>query len=229
MAFPTFTDASIRNMVRRLINEPTATLITDNDIDDWIDFGVAEIAQRSLTYEEILYDSTFALADGSERYAVTGRVGADCIRVHTLIYTAATAGSSCATGAYALIKVTPRHFRKLTATTDGAPIYWTEYGGYIYLNPTPDTAQDGKGIHVLYYKNIDDVSATTITELPEYMQEYVVFYCVAKSFEKMGKHEQAQQYMSIFDNFIMFHREDNFNKPVDSKDLMRLPDRTQYV
>ena len=48
--------------------------------------------------------------------------------------------------------------------------------------------------------------------------------------EKKKNYVAAQQYMAIFDSFIMFYRIDNmYPKPVDSKDMMRTQDRTRII
>jgi hypothetical protein len=57
----------------------------------------------------------------------------------------------------------------------------------------------------------------------------VAWYAYAKCLERDRKPMQARQYMSIFENFIAFHRNDVSIEPVDSKDMMMVPDYTKIA
>jgi len=80
---------------------------------------------------------------------------------------------------------------------------------------------------VLYYAYIAVPVDTASYYLPDYVQEYMTWFAVSKYFDKMGKYAQANQYMSYFNKFLLFHRIDQSIKPIDSKDMMKTPDYTK--
>lgn len=230
MAYTPLTDTTSIVQVRSLINEPTALMFSDTDILAWLDEATSLVLQMTLCGEDA--DNTFTLATGVMEYAHSSVYSAGCIKTEALLYQADTVANKWSSGAKCLIKITPRLFRQLDEGAAGAPIYWTEFNESIWIWPDPIAGVNTHKITCLFYKNITDTekdASNTLQNLPEYMQEYVVWYAVAKAFERDGKYIQARQYYDIFYNFIMFSRQDVLYKPVDSKSMMKLGDNTQFV
>ncbi len=229
MAFPLLNDAAIATRVRRLINEPVALRHSDTDIAGYYDMGAQFLTQITLGYEEA--GESFQLTAEDYDYAFTTVFGGtdNCIKIEAVVYMGAgDADSSSVTAG--LIKIPPRLWHQLDSTTSGAPKYWTAFNDVLYIWPTPAVAQSGHYVHVFYYKTFTDLSGTNnATTLPDYLQEIPLWYAVGRALEIEGKYAQAQQYFSYFWNMAMFHRQDRLYKPVDSKDMMSLPDNTQFV
>ncbi|MFA6336098.1 MAG: hypothetical protein WCX48_11230, partial [Bacteroidales bacterium] len=63
--------------------------------------------------------------------------------------------------------------------------------------------------------------------LPEVLREDPIYYAVAQAFKRRKMYNQANMYETLFRNLVMFHRQDLYDKPVDSMDMMQWPDYTQ--
>lgn len=228
MAFPLLNDAAIATCVRRLINEPVALRHSDTDIAGYYDMGAQFLTQITLGYEEA--NKTFQLAAKDYDYTFAAVfTTVDCIKIEAIMYMGASATDSSSVTT-ALIKIPPRLWHQLEASTSGAPKYWTAFNDIIYIWPTPTSSQNLHYMRVYYYKTFTDLSGTNnATTLPDYLKEIPLWYAVGRALEVEGKYAQAQQYFSYFWNMAMFHRQDRLYKPVDSKDMMSLPDNTQFV
>ena len=237
MAFTDLTDANLTTYVRRLINEPRPLIHSDADIVVWLNMGAQTMVQSGLGFEAA--DTTLVLASGVQDYPYIGTnfvfaaSGAhSCERIEYMIYSgqATAAGlTESAVNTRSLIKIPPRLYRQLDSATGGEPKYWTDFGESVHIWPVPSGSEANNLVHIWYYKIFPAFVSGSIATLPKWLQEYPIWYAVAKAFEREGKFAQAQQYYSYFWSFIMFHRQDRLYKPVDSKDMMRLPDNTQFV
>jgi len=236
MAFPALVTSTIRARVRRLLNEPTALNFTDGQIDDWIEEAARTISERTLGVEEC--NTAFQLATGDADYTYTTAGITDCIKIEALIYIGDNAydgdvGAST-TKAFALTKIHPRQTEHLTHVYSATaalnlPRYWWDVNNTIYIHPAPGSTYNLDYMLVLYYKKADIYETGATYYLPEELREYTIIYAYARALEANNKVSQSQQYMSIFDNFMAFHYTDRYFKPVDSKDMMTMPDRTQFA
>lgn len=182
---------------------------------------------------------TFSITVGTGTIAFT-YADSDSTLADAIGFTADEATSATITGgvvslaaawtssASALVRVHPRLFKNLDEGTAGPPVYWTEFDNYIHIHPVPSASEVGHELYIFYSANISESANKTIY-LPDYLQEYVVFYAAGRAFEAQGKLAPAQQYMSIFNNFMRFHKAEKLIQPVDSRDMMKLPERTQFV
>ena len=228
MAFPTLDDDAIRLRIRRLINEPVALIHSDDSLNDYYDMGAQAMVQMTLLYEGA--GDTFALVTADQSYSYADIITTpDCIRFESMLYMGSSDTVNAAAGTAGLVKIPPRLYKHLDDSATGPPKYWTDFSETIHIWPVPTASENGHLVRVFYYKMFQALTGTTdATSLPEYLREYPIWYAVAKVMEREGKYQQAQQYYSYFWNFIMFHRQDRNYKPVDSKEMMKLPDNTQF-
>lgn len=235
MAFPALTTATIRARVRRLLNEPTALNFTDGQIDDFIEEAARVISERTLGVEEC--NTTFQLATADYDYTYTTAGITDCIKIEALIYLGdadydGDVGAST-TKAFALTKIHPRQTEHLTHIRQGSaadlPRYWWDVNNTIYVHPAPHSTYNLDYMLVLYYKKADIYESGATYYIPELLREYTIIYAYARALAANNKVAQSQQYMSMFNNFMTFHYTDRYFKPVDSKDMMTMPDRTQFA
>ncbi len=63
------------------------------------------------------------------------------------------------------------------------------------------------------------------------MRELPIWYAISEAYRSLRKYPQAEMYRGIFDNLLMFFRQDRFDRihDVDSRDMMDLPDYTQIA
>ena len=222
--------------VRRLINEPVALVHSDADIVAWLDRGAEEIARITMCLEKGvsgITDRTKQLNTGSYMftYASLGVDGSAspagrCIKIDSILYVKAT--SSEATSGYALMKTHPRQMAHNTTATSGCPTEWWDVDEKLFIWPPPDSNASSKYLRVLYYKHPTN-GYSEGANLPNYLNEYVIYFAVAKAFMAEGKTAQHDQFMSIFYSMLDFHRQDKYKESPDSKDMIKIQDNTQIL
>ncbi len=234
MAYNTGTE--LVTQIRRLINEPSALVHSDTEIVSYINRGAEEIGRRSLCMENSVAATTlaadtwsFAFSAITEDYESGGIV--DTVKVDSVLYWGPVDPSTSyvATGAKALIKVNPRQISHDSEKgTLGPPIEWWVQDEILYIWPPSSSVEATHYISVNVHTKPNTYNDGA--KIPVWLREYVIWYSVAKCFEKEGKYAQHDQYLSYFHNFIDFHRVDRMlSKVPDSKDMMTIPDRTQYI
>ena len=230
MAWPTMTAALLLTEVRTLLGEPTARRVSDVEIYSSMDRAFSLMAKDSMAYQGTA-DITLATDD----YTYT--TPADCVGIRAAIFMNSGVTLAPGTDAKALQKMHPRHFSNIAAYPSAKPLEYAYFAGVFYVWPAPVVAYNAQVVKLLYYKNIEAATgieaisdATLIGYLPRHYQYYAVWYAYAQALMKLGKPEQALQYMSYFDNFIAYHHERDYTQPgVDSADMMNFPDRVEFV
>lgn len=230
MAFPAISDTDFTTYIRTLINEPNALYVTDAQIVQWIDRATQVIAQLAFAMED---DTVIEqLATGQTEYSLTTAGITDEQKIEAILYqgqfAAAPNESEIKNGEAVmqmLVKIHPRQMEHIQVGTAGPPKFWTLINRTIIIEPAPSADENTDSVRILYYKNIND----TPTNLPDHLQEYVIWYAVSKYFSRAGKPQQAAQYMSYFNNFLMFHRADRHYKASDSKDMMGIQDMARQA
>lgn len=225
MAYTHFTDTTLTTRVRYLINEPTALTVEDSEIQAWFKQAAMEISKNRLV-ERI---KEFQMTQNDYEIALSGSPSSitDCYDIETVMYLGATQTAS-GTTTRCLLKMHPRqiaHVKGITAVT--VPTYWYYENGNLGIYPAISAAS--KWFKIFYYALVYDWEDNGNGDyfLPEWSEEYMVFFALSKYFDKMGKPNQANQYMSYFNKFLLHHRIDQFIKPTDSKDMLKTPDYTK--
>jgi len=220
MAFPTLADAAVITEVRTLLGEPTARRLTDAQLTRWIDKAALIICSRNLAYEAV---ATITMTANITAYTTL----TDCIAVKSAIYLGTTTSGIASDTTKALLKMHPRHAAHIQASTAGDPQEYFFFDDTFYVWPKPSTINI---IDVLYYKYPSTFTgANEFVELKLHMEQYVIWFVFAMALKSLNKMAQAYQYMSYFNNFLDFHKKTDLEFPIDSEDMMNLPDYTQYV
>lgn len=226
------TEASLLTDIRYLLNEPTAIVFTDAEIYLWIDEAAQELSKITFGREQT---STFQLvtATGSYTYATAGCTNAEVIEsvLYMGTYAAGTWDTSGEEKTKTLVKIHPRHRATIESGTmaNATPQYWYEMDRTIYLYPAPASGQNGDYMRVFYYDYAPEYYSSPTYYLQDHLQEFVIFYTLAKAYQKDQKPAMAQMYYSMFQNYCMFLRQDRIQKLGDTKDMLRLPDYTQVA
>jgi len=121
-----------------------------------------------------------------------------------------------------LIKIHPRALQHYNELVDGEPYYWYHFGDTIGVYPVPDATQ-AKDCVLVYHSKVTEDIAT----LPDMYQALAIYYAVAQARRKEDNIAEAIQWESMYMNSLMFHREDIYNKGLDSKDMFQLQDKFQ--
>lgn len=226
------TEASLYTDIRSMLNEPSALLWTNTELLAWIDQAARIIGAVTLCNETIVAEnlvSTTVPTVEQTAYVLSDSSIEEAPLIETVIYYGGPANVMTST-TKTLMKVHPRVFYNVVDDTPGPSKYWTVINETLYIWPPPSVTENNFVIHLLYHDNVDEYyDGSSVYYLRDELQEYVIWYAVAKAFEKVSKYAQSEQYMSIFNSFLSFHRQDRIPKPVDSTEMMGIPDRTQMV
>ena len=228
MAFPTLTDALVIGQARKLLGEPTARRFTDVQLTRYLQDGLSEIMLKTLGYQAT---ATFALVTTTHEYNAAAASLTSCIGIRAVIYMNAASATAPGTSARALLRMHPRHFKNIRPETAGMPLEYFWSGEYFYVWPDVLGAYDGHYIKIFYYSSEVDIDAADITKFPLMYGPYLSWYIFSRALSRLGKHAQAQQYLSYFNNIINYHAQDiqaDYNN-VDSEDMMNLPDYVEFA
>jgi len=198
-----YSKANILTEVRNILGEPSAVFWSDNEINEWIDQAAVDISSKAMCVEA---SGTLTLASGTLEYTEP----TDCIKVYAVLVSNR-----------GLLKIHPRQLGNATETSSGTPNYFYHFNGKIGVYPVPSAAGSAT---VLYSKETDD-----ITDVPDEYQPYAILFAAAKAKIKDQKFDQANTLMVQYLNSLIFHRQDLYERGVDSKDMLRIPDRTVVV
>lgn len=239
------TEATLTTDIRVLFNEPSALGVTDADITAFLDEASMDIASKTQLLRTGLTIASTYLATGVWEYKIgsggsfdiaTSLMGID----HVLYLGTTTDDGTDATyvNARGLGKIHPRMIYHLNNTA-GVPIHWYHTTSYnvtfgastnvLGIWPPPSASENGKMVKIFYHELINEYDTAATVNLPEWLQDIPVWYAYAKCLERDGKFAQAEQYMSYYNNMLMFWRQDFNPGDVDSKDMMTVPDYTRVA
>jgi len=195
-----YTKATLKTEIRALLKEPTELFFLDTEIEGWIDQAAVDISMKTLCYESI---DTVTLVSGTIEYSVP----TDTIKIY-----------GCSNSNDGMIKIHPRNLAHITEVTSGAPKYYYHFADKLGFYPI---ASATGSVSVYSSKITND-----ITDIPDEYQPYAISFGMWKAKLKDDKFSQANAYLVQYLNSLIFHRQDLYERGVDSKDMAKVPDRT---
>ena len=250
-------DIELVTEVRSLINEPVELYCTNTQIQNWLDRGAVEAMRLSKAGENgnPAGDRAFIeLATGTYLYDLPGEIFAFAdagnmydyeLEIESLFVTGASkavaeANQTEASG-WALAKLDMRLAGRLDASSTGKPKAWCRayespvtgvHDHQLYIWPAPTASYNAMAVEILYRTvpkthKAADTGGADAQYLPEVLREDPIYYAVAQAFKRRKMYDQANRFETLFRNLVMFHRQDLYDKPVDSMDMMQWPDFTQ--
>jgi len=205
--------------VRALIGEPTAGFWSDEELNNWVIEAAVDISTKTLCYE---HKNTLALIANQLEYtdflaAPTTNGIAQVVKVYTCIY---DDGSN---GYRGLNKIHPRMIQHLPQATPGPPYYYYHFGGKLGFFPLPTAIEAALTGPIIVNCSL---VADAITDLPDHYQQFAIVYAAAMARFKERKNREAMELYTQYINAMNFHRVDLYERPVDAKSDMQIPDRT---
>lgn len=242
-------ELSLITEVRRLLAEPIARDFTDAQIQYWCDRGASIAARKAKSGEtcqvfKALSTSTNIYTVETALFDAPGQlfIEIDSVFFHGQTAEGAPPQLTAPVLGYPLIRINKRQFSHLKQNTEGAPKYWcvtrdSNILPRISIWPAPSVTYNGMMIEYFFYrvantyKAADTVPSTDVQYLPEWLRDLPVWYAVSEAYRSIGRISQAEQYYAYFNNIVMFHRQDRYDRihEVDSSDMMDLPDYTQVT
>jgi hypothetical protein len=200
--------------VRDTLNESTAVVWSDAQIQKWIKEGVRIFSSKTLMVEDTQNITLVAnqLSYSSSDHAWIGNV----IEPYAAYY------DDQSNNYKGLIKVHPRQIGNLALGTAGPPKYYALHDRKIYVWPLTTAAivTAGGVITVLFALESDDITVV----VDEY-QHLPIIYAVAKCKQRDLKFGEAASLLTQFYNEINFERDDKHEREVDSVEKFKIPAR----
>jgi len=173
MAYPDLSD--LRTRVLTITNEAsTSSIFTSTVLNRFINDAERDIAAKTGCLEHI---------DTLTTIASTRTVQFSGYKVKNLEYIPATGTR------IGLPKITLKHFGRLPLT-GATPQYWTQWGGFVLIEPIPDSA------YTLYatisdYPLVEMSSDTDEPSIPSTYHEDLIWYAVSRCYMRKGRREQG--------------------------------------
>lgn len=216
-----YSAAEALTQVRALIGEPTASFWTDEELNNWVIEGAADISTKTLCFEK---KDSIALVENQLEYTAFVTLGAskiaEVIKVYSCIY---DDESNVYRG---LQKIHPRMIQHLPQVTAGPSYYFYHFGGKIGIFPLPTATEEELTDPILVYCSM---IADAITDLPDHYQQFAIIYAAAMAKFKERKNGEAMQLYQQYISSMNFHKIDLYERGVDAKSDMQQPDRTVLV
>jgi len=173
MAYPDLSD--LRTRVLTITNEAsTSSIFTSTVLNRFINDAERDIAAKTGCLEHI---------DSLTTTASTRSVPFSGYKVKNLEYIPVSGTR------IGLPKITLKHFGRLPLT-GATPQYWTQWGGFVLIEPIPTT------VYTLYatisdYPLVEMSSDTDEPSIPSTYHEDLIWYAVSRCYMRKGRREQG--------------------------------------
>ena len=199
----TDTWSDIAAYVRALLAEPNAVFFGDDEIGNWKEQACMDISSKALCYET---SEPIALLDDTLEYTKPG----GCLRVY-----------ACLFENKGLYRIHPRQIGHASEMKSGPPEFYYDFAGKVGFYPVCDEANAEKNVTVLFSKLTDD-----ICDIPIEYRLYAVLYVFYRALIKARKYASARIIVKIYLRNLLFHRQDLYERGVDTREMMKVLDKT---
>jgi hypothetical protein len=210
ISFP-LTAAEGLQAVRSILNEPTAAFWLDEEINNWIITASQDVALRGLG---VIKSDSITLATDTQTYTAFTSAVAVNKGLHIL-------GITYPTTHRGLMRIKPTNMGHLAHITAGPPQYYYHYNNTIGVFPVPTVTENNAVLPVYYVATADDIG-----ELPPYYQEMPIWYALSMAYAKAGRDSWAQLASEYYESTLAAFKNDVYDLPPDSYDMLKQPDRT---
>ena len=233
-----YTKAQMLTQVRALLNETTALLWTDAELDNYLCWGA-----RTLSGITLCVPASEVVNGAGNSSWVAGSLSAplttNFIKVASVTTTVILAGTPIN-----LQRADIRNFghgAPAADATNQTPQWYYMFGNRIFFWPCPKgttvTSGTGGNLTVYGFRAAWDYdheaagAAGTYYDIPDSLQARLIDFVLACAYVKAGKYSLTRAHMQNFMQNAMMDRRDVFesNGIVDSLDRFMIPDRTQQA
>lgn len=190
--------ATIKTHVRDTL-DLDSTELPDTIMEVWIREGTYDIASRSRRWPDYEQLYTFNTADGTASYTISTiePANTDTAEIVSIVDTTS--------GGYKLEYVAheqAEEYYRNSRAYEAAPRYWSQWGGKIYLWPTPDAVRTMNAR--AYRKPKDWVAdgASANPDLDERLHVAVALYAMIRAYEHQEDSESASRYRELYERYV---------------------------
>ncbi len=223
-----YAKSDLVQLIRDEINEPTARIFADAQLNYFIDMGAKACSALSLCVET---DESENLVENQYEYTPS----TNYVRIESVHIVAEDVTGD---PPYGLQRIHPQAYGNITTPTTGQPLYFFEHwntGTYslaqIYILPAPNSTWAGAAsantLRIHGYSCVEWYESDASTQLlPHGIQTAPLHYALSCVYARLGKHRLSALNMQKFIDECNRWRYDVFGAigRVDSYDLTRIPD-----
>lgn len=212
-----------RQQVRSLLNEPTASFWSDEEINNWVLEAIIDISSKTLCVKKV---DTIALVEDTLTYTAMVSGGAGSVALILRVYAALYGKSDGSTDYKGLECVKPWQLQHLPNKVAGPPSYYFHFNTVFGVYPLPTlTEQTASCVIQVYYSGVSE----TIGDIPSYYHPFIVKFAAAMALFKAKQWQAGNLLYSDYMNMIQYHRADLHDPPATSREDLKQPDRTVAV
>ncbi len=218
--------ANLLTEVRRLLNEPSTNVYSDDMINDWLDIAARNVSIITGAIRSTESETLTTGTAGKLKWALsTDFIKVESVRFNDVADVENSAG---------LQRITPEMIGHVEEKTQGIPRFYCDFGdtragGHsVFLWPTHSSDENNDTITVTGPTMVADYGGGGSETLPEYLQYPCVYFALSCAYTKDGKHRKAAHEMQRYMSIVMHYRRDVTDDldRVDGHETRKLPDRT---
>jgi hypothetical protein len=212
----TLTLVTIRTLVKSELNEATATVLSDEEINSIINDGYKDVAVKCLCWEGKAENDNIA----AEK--ILSIVATNPVRVNYVEYKTGTTE-----GGKGLMCILPQVVGN-APVNGNAPQYWFQWGKYIAVEPIPDAATYDLAVYYAGYP----ISALSIdtdlpSSLPVEFHECIYLFALAFASMKLKKWADVGNYYNQYISSVQRKKNEYIIKSSDMRSGQKTIDEVQ--
>ena len=193
---------------RVLLNEPTASFWSDEELNNWTIVGSSVCALKGLG---VIKQDTITLATDTMTYTAltTGGAGG----VAKMLFVVAANYDTVYRGLRRINPISMYH--KVNKTAGPPDDFWhlnTIFGVY----PIPTSSENNKLVTVWYSETADDIA-----DLPVYHQHFPIWYAVSMAYHKANLASLGSYWMNMFNEGVSTARKELYLPAPDTKEALK--------
>jgi len=213
MAWPDLLD--LRTKVRSVINEATAGLWSDVELNRYLNDGERDIAEKVNCYTSMVSAVTTV---GSRLVPFTGH------KVRYVEFVPAVGNP------ISIVPITPKMLGNIPINDGALPQYWFSWGGNIVIEPIP-TSICNLNVYISSWPDYDLVDSTDEPKIPVEFHESICLYSEAFAMMKQNRMGTAiglyRQYITEIDSRMKIYGTPRMDRDWDMKrpSIVKEPER----
>jgi hypothetical protein len=191
-----------RNQIRSALNQGSENVISTTVLNTIINDGYKDVCCKSLCYE-----SRIDKPNISSALKLISLVGLNIIKINYLEYYTFPIG---------IQKITPSAAGHLSST-DKEPLYWFQWGDYLYIDPGPDVSTYDLYLYSSIYPPTILSADSDAPAIPVEFHEDILSFSLAFSCLKLKRYSDMIYYYNQYTASVQGKRKAYISKRVDPK------------
>ncbi len=182
-----YTEETARNQVRAILNEATASMWSDAEINAWLSEASIDISVRTGCYQ---FSDQVTLVTGQLEYTTLVTLGANGVSGAVVVWGMIYEGSENYLG---LKRIHPSMISTLPHMAPGTPKYFYHFADKIGILPLASSAVSGDTVRFYFSKETDDITA-----IPDEYQPATFLYAASRAYLKEHRYAESNTMFKMY-------------------------------